>query len=75
MLILRHVPHISESFLGSVFGYVLGSFPKTLVLTATHLGDAEIAPLCETLMDNDMLLSLNVRCVRVTNVRFPDVWF
>ncbi|CBN80263.1 Hypothetical leucine rich repeat protein [Ectocarpus siliculosus] len=37
-----------------------GSCLETLVLTATHLGDAEIAPLCETLMDNDMLLSLNL---------------
>jgi len=36
---------------------------QTLVLTATHIGDTEIAPLCETLVDNDMLLSLNLRQV------------
>ncbi|CAM9676067.1 unnamed protein product [Scytosiphon promiscuus] len=32
----------------------------TLVLRATNLGDAEVAPLCETLGGNDMLLSLNL---------------
>eukprot|EP00903_Cladosiphon_okamuranus_P015292 g14129.t3 len=37
-----------------------GSCLETLILTATQIGDAEIAPLSETLMENEVLLSLNL---------------
>lgn len=56
------------SRVGNLRTLIFDAVRQTLILTATHIGDAEMAPLSETLMDNDMLLSLNLRWVFVVVV-------
>ena len=53
------------SRVGNLRTLIIDAVRQTLILTATHIGDAEMVPLSETLMDNDMLLSLNLRWVFV----------